>query len=55
MTDNNTFCGLHEGTMDWPAIIGALRTYGYDGYITAELWADGDVGGGRARHLCGYG
>lgn len=42
-TDNNTFCGLHEGTMDWPAIIGALRTYGYDGYITAELWADGDV------------
>ena len=41
-TDTNTFCYLHEGTMDWPAIVGALRKYGYDGNITAELWSKGD-------------
>ena len=40
-TDTNTFCYLHEGTMDWPAIVGALRKYGYDGNITAELWSKG--------------
>lgn len=28
--------------MDWPAIVGALRKYGYDGNITAELWSKGD-------------
>jgi len=31
------FCWLLEGTIDWPAVMAALREIGYDGYVTAEL------------------
>lgn len=35
---------LHEGDCDWPAVTSALRTFGYDGWFTAEV-----AGGGRER------
>lgn len=31
------FCWLLEGTIDWAAVMTALRGVGYDGYVTAEL------------------
>ena len=31
------FCWLLEGSIDWPAVMTALRDIGYDGYITAEM------------------
>ena len=31
------FCWLLEGTIDWAAVMAALREVGYDGYVTAEL------------------
>ena len=30
------FCPLGEGSVDWPAVIGALRSAGYDGPLTYE-------------------
>jgi hexulose-6-phosphate isomerase len=30
------FVPLGDGDVDWPAVIAALRTVGYDGYLTAE-------------------
>ena len=31
------FCQLLDGDVNWPVVIAALRTVGYDGYITAEV------------------
>ena len=31
------FCWLLEGTIDWQAVMTALRDVGYNGYVTAEL------------------
>ncbi|MFQ6133650.1 MAG: sugar phosphate isomerase/epimerase family protein, partial [Armatimonadota bacterium] len=35
--DKRQFCWLLEGTIDWAAVMAALREVGYDGYVTAEL------------------
>ena len=31
------FCDLLSGDVDWPAVMGALRAAGYDGWIAAEM------------------
>lgn len=31
------FCDLLSGDVDWPAVMGALRAAGYDGWVAAEM------------------
>ncbi len=31
------FCDLLSGDIDWPAVMAALRTLGYDGWVAAEM------------------
>lgn len=31
------FCDLLSGDVDWPAVVGALRGVGYDGWVAAEM------------------
>ena len=31
------FCGLLQGDIDWPAVVAALRSNGYDGFVTSEV------------------
>lgn len=38
-----TFVNLLEGSVNWPAIMAALRKIGYEGYLTAELGAMNDA------------
>jgi len=39
------FCGLGQGSVDWPAVIAALRRVGYDGPLTYE-------GSEEPHHVC---
>lgn len=38
-----TFVNLLEGSVNWPAVMAALRKIGYEGYLTAELGAMKDA------------
>nr|MDD6335357.1 sugar phosphate isomerase/epimerase [bacterium] len=31
------FCGLQQGTINWPRVMSALRCAGYDGFVTVEI------------------
>ena len=33
----NGFVEILSGDVNWPAVMGALRTIGYDGWLTAEM------------------
>lgn len=46
---SNRFTWLLEGTINWRAVIEALREVGYDGYLTAELPVDRDDPVGRVK------
>jgi len=37
VADANGFCDLLEGDVNWPAVIQALTSVGYDAYCTAEM------------------
>jgi len=39
---SHSFGQLLEGTIDWNAVMTALRDIGYDGYVTAEMGVDKD-------------
>ena len=32
------FCGLLEGDIEWPEVVGALGRVGYRGYLTVEMF-----------------
>ena len=45
------FIDILDGDVDYPAVMAALRGIGYDGWVTAEVFAtDGDVEGLLARN-----
>ena len=37
LADGGSFVQLLEGSIDWPAVMSALRKVGYDGVLTAEV------------------
>ena len=51
--DANTrqFTWLLEGTINWKAVIEALKDVGYDGYLTAELPVDREDPIGRVKRI----
>ena len=51
--DKRAFTYLLEGTIDWPAVIAALRDIGYAGDVIAELPVDKGNPLGRLRQISG--
>ena len=37
VADANGFCDLLEGDVNWPEVVAALKSIGYNGYCTAEM------------------
>ncbi len=38
--DSGKFCYLHEGTIDWKITFADLKTVGYEGPVSTEMWPE---------------
>lgn len=50
-SSKHAWTSLLKGTVNWPAVMAALRAVGYNDVITAELRGEGDDAAAQARNV----
>lgn len=50
-SSKHAWTSLLKGTVNWPAVMAALRAVGYNGVVTAELRGEGDDAAAQAKNV----